>query len=177
MHQLLLLRHAKSVREEAGLADRDRSLAPRGRRDAAAMRAAMRRLGLVPDLVLLSPSRRTRETLAGLEPWDDTPLVETLEQLYLADAAGLEAALAEVPETVRSVLLIGHNPGLHLLARTLVGGSRGDAARDAAGRLAERYPTGALAEFVIPGPWHHLDGARLIRFLTPEDLAPDQTRA
>ncbi len=167
MHQLLLLRHAKSVRDEPGLPDRDRPLAPRGRRDATALRGALRALGLVPDLVLLSPSLRTRQTLAALEPWDDTPLVEALDPLYLADPADIQAALAEVAETVRSVLLVGHNPGLHAFARRLAGATDSDAAR----RLAERYPTGALAEFVIPGPWRQPGGARLIRFLTPEDLA------
>src|ERR1700739_1274774 len=84
MHQLLLLRHAKSSWDEPKLADRDRPLNKRGRNAAAAMREAMRNLGLAPDVVLLSPARRTRETLAALEPWDDTPVVEPLEQLYLA---------------------------------------------------------------------------------------------
>jgi phosphohistidine phosphatase len=168
MHQLLLLRHAKSVREEPGLPDRDRPLAPRGQRDAAGMAAAMRSLGLVPDLVLVSPSLRTRQTLAALEPWDDTPLVETRDQLYLADEADLREALAEVAETVRSVLLIGHNPGLHELARRLTAGAAGPAAR----HLSEHFPTGALAEFAMPGPWYQLGGARLTRFLTPRDLAP-----
>lgn len=167
MHQLLLLRHAKAAGDEPGLTDRDRPLAPRGRRDAAALRGALRALGLAPDLVLLSPSLRTRQTLAALEPWDDTPLVEPLEQLYLADATELRAVLAEVAETVRSVLLIGHNPGLHELARRLAGATAGQAAR----RLADHFPTSALAEFVIPGPWYQLGGARLVRFLTPEDLA------
>ena len=41
--------------------------------------------GLAPDVVLVSPARRTQETLAALEPWDDTPLVEPLEALYLAN--------------------------------------------------------------------------------------------
>ena len=166
MHQLVLLRHAKAAREEAGLPDRDRPLTSRGRREAAAVGAAMRDLGLVPDLVLVSPSRRTTETLAALEPWDDTPLIETLDSLYLASEAELLATLREVAETVRGVLVIGHNPGLHALARGLAGAADGAAAR----RLADRYPTAALAEFAIPGPWRQLGGARLIRFLTPEDL-------
>ncbi len=165
MHQLLLLRHAKAVRDAPGGADRDRALAPRGWADAAALRQAMRTLGLAPDLVLVSPALRARQTLAALEPWDDTPLVEILDQLYLADTARLAATLAEVAETVRSVLLIGHNPGLHELARRLAETTPTKAAHG----LAERYPTCALAEFAIPGPWRQLAGARLSRFLTPGD--------
>ena len=61
-----------------------------------------------------------------------------------------------------SVLLIGHNPGLHAFARRLAGTTQSEAAH----RLADRYPTSALAEFAIPGPWRQPCGARLIRFLT-----------
>ena len=164
MHQLVLLRHAKAAREEARQPDRDRPLTARGRRDAAAVGAVMRDLGLVPDLVLVSPSRRTTETLAALEPWNDTPLIEALDPLYLASEAELLAILREVAETVRGVLVIGHNPGLHALAATLAGAQAGT-------HLAEHFPTAALAEFAVPGPWSRLGpgGARLIRFLTPKD--------
>ena len=170
MHQLVLLRHAKAAREEAGLPDRDRPLTSRGRREAAAVGAAMRDLGLVPDLVLVSPARRTTETLAALEPWDDTPLIETLDSLYLASEAELLATLREVAETVRGVLVIGHNPGLHALAATLAATPAGAPAGDAGTRLAEHFPTAALAEFAVPGPWGRLGpgGARLLRFLTPK---------
>ncbi|HEY1935446.1 MAG TPA: histidine phosphatase family protein [Acetobacteraceae bacterium] len=172
MRQLLLLRHAKSTRDDARLPDRDRPLSPRGRHAATAMRAAMHRLGLIPDLVLVSPALRTMQTLDALEPWDDTPLIEPIEALYLANVTQLLAALHDVTETVRSVLLIGHNPGLHELALGLAG-PRARALPDAAmQRLAEGYPTGALAEFSIAGPWWQLDagGGRLTRFLTPREL-------
>ena len=121
MHQLLLLRHAKSSWDDPKLADRDRPLNKRGRRAAGAMRQAMLDLGLAPDVVLVSPARRTQETLAALEPWDDTPLIEPVEALYLANAPQLLAVLRDVNETVRSVLLIGHNPGMHELAVLLAG--------------------------------------------------------
>jgi len=131
MRQLLLLRHAKSSWDDKTLPDRDRPLNPRGRRSAAAMRLAMRDLGLAPDMVMLSPSRRTTETLDALEPWDEVPLIDPMAGLYLATAAQLLEVLHDAPETVRSVMLIGHNPGLHDLAVRLVG-PRGVAARGAA---------------------------------------------
>ena len=143
MHQLLLLRHAKSSSDDAKLADRDRPLTARGRRAATAMRQAMHELGLTPDLVLVSPARRTLQTLNALEPWDDTPLQEQIEALYLAGPMQLIGVLQDVPETVRSVLLIGHNPGMHDLAQALIAGAQ---PTDAARRLAAGYPTGALAE-------------------------------
>jgi phosphohistidine phosphatase len=75
-------------------------------------------------------------------------------------------------ETVRSVLLIGHNPGLYELAVMLPGTHRDGVPGDAAKRLTAGFPTGALAEFAIAGPWQQLDAGsgRLVRFLTPHDL-------
>lgn len=169
MRQLLLLRHAKSSWEDAKLADHDRPLNSRGRATAGRIRAAMRELGLSPDLVLVSTATRTRQTLEALEPWDDTPLIEPMDALYLATGPQLVAVLNGVAETVRSVMLVGHNPGMHDLAVSLAGSAHH--ARDAR-RMAEKFPTGALAEFAVPGPWHALapGGARLIRFLSPDDM-------
>ena len=135
------------------------------------MRGVMRDLGLEPDLVLVSSARRTLQTLAALEPWDETPLVEPLDGLYLAGGPALLAVLNAVTETARRVLLIGHNPGLHDLALSLIGPI--DAANGAMRQLAEGYPTGALAEFTVPGPWRELAAgrARLVRFVAPRDVA------
>jgi phosphohistidine phosphatase len=151
MRQLLILRHAKSSWDDAALPDRDRPLNARGRRTAAIMRQAMHDLHLAPDVVLVSTARRTLETLEALEPWDDAPLVDPMDSLYLANAVQLMAALHEVAETVRSVLLIGHNPGLHDLAVGLAGPRAIAAGGVTERRLAASFPTAALAEFVIAG--------------------------
>ena len=169
MRQLLLLRHAKSAWNDPTLSDHGRPLNARGRADAGAMRQAMLGLALSPDVVLVSSARRTLQTLEALEPWEETPLVEPMDALYLATAPELLKVLNVVAETARSVMLIGHNPGLHELAVLLTGSARDPAD---ARRLAESYPTGALAEFSVPGPWRTLaaGGARLHRFLCPRDL-------
>jgi phosphohistidine phosphatase len=168
MHQLLLLRHAKSSWDDPKLSDRDRPLNKRGRRSVAAMRQAMQRLGLAPDLILVSTARRTQDTLAILEPWDETPLVEPLDSLYLASAQQLLSVLRQTNETVRSAMLIGHNPGMHDLAMLLAGARESEPSR----RLKEKFPTAALAEFAIGNTWASLDagGGQLVRFLTPSDL-------
>jgi phosphohistidine phosphatase len=172
MRQLLLLRHAKSSWDDATVPDRDRPLNARGRRSAVVMRQAMRDLGLAPDVVLVSTARRTQETLEALEPWDDAPLIEPMDSLYLANPIQLIAALHGVAETVRSVLLIAHNPGLHDLAVSLAGPRTMAGGSEAARRLAAGFPTGALAEFVVAGSWWDLreGGGRLVRFLTPRML-------
>lgn len=172
MQQLLLLRHAKSSWDDPKMSDHARPLNARGWKSAEIMRRAMRDLGLAPDIVLVSSALRTLQTLESLEPWDDQPLVEPMDQLYLANAAQLLAILRQVSNTARSVLLIGHNPGLHDLALLLAGPTALSAQNQRARRLAEGYPTGALTEFSIAGPWSTLDagGGQLLRFLTPRDL-------
>jgi phosphohistidine phosphatase len=172
MRQLLLMRHAKSSWDDPKLADHARPLNARGRMAAAAMGEAMRRLGLAPDVVLVSSARRTLQTLEALKPWDDTPLVEPMDLLYLASGSQLLSVLQGVAETARRVLLIAHNPGMHELAMTLTGTHAMSQDTPTMRRLAEGYPTGALAEFSIAGPWWQLDqgGGRLIRFLAPRDL-------
>jgi phosphohistidine phosphatase len=172
MRQLLLLRHAKSSWDDAALPDHDRPLNARGRRSAVIMRQAMRDLGLTPDVILVSTSRRTLETLELLEPWDETPLIDQLESLYLADPFRITAALHAVAETVRSVMVIAHNPGLHDFALSLAGPRAVAAGGQAERALAEGFPTGALAEFTIASSWWELreTGGKLVRFLTPRSL-------
>jgi len=173
MRQLLLLRHAKSSWDDPGLPDHARPLNARGRRAAAAMARAMRELDLAPEVVLVSSARRTLQTLEALAPLPDSPIVEPMDALYLAPWEKLLELVRGVPETARSALVVGHNPGLHELALALAGaaamaGGSGLAAR----RLAEAYPTGALAEFSVATPWRLLEpgGGRLVRFVAPSDL-------
>jgi len=173
MRQLLLLRHAKSSWDDPGLSDHARPLNARGRRAAATMAATMVELGLAPDVVLVSSARRTLQTLEALLPFEGGAIVEPADALYLAPWPSLLATLRRVPETARSVLLVGHNPGLQDLAMALIGAAA--VATPTAQRLAAGYPTGALVEFAIASPWSGLEagGGRLLRFLTPRDVAPE----
>jgi phosphohistidine phosphatase len=172
MRQLLLLRHAKSSWEERDIPDHERPLNRRGLAAAAAMRTAMQGLGLAPDVVLVSTSRRTVQTLEALEPWADTPLVDRLDSLYLASAPAMLKVIQEVGAMARSVLVVGHNPGVHDLAMLLVGAQAASFDNPDIRRLAEGFPSGALAEFTVTVPWQALDegGGRLARFLCPRDL-------
>ena len=169
MQQLLLLRHAKSSWDDAAQSDHARPLNARGRHAAAQMRIVMRDLGLLPDVVLVSSARRTRQTLDALAPWDETPIIEPMDGLYLADAPRLRDVVRGVSETVRSLMLVGHNPGLHEFAVMLSGPSDGSQMSQ---RMSEHFPAGSLAEFSIPRSWRELgegDG-RLVRFVCPRDL-------
>lgn len=169
LRQLLLLRHAKAVPQTSGASDHARSLNQRGQADAAALRSAMRDRGLAPEVVLVSSARRTLQTLEALEPWDDMPLVEPMDSLYMAGPEQILAALRQLGPTVRSAMVIAHNPGLHETARLLANGAGGEA--EVAMRAS--YPTSCLTEFTIPGGWDTLSWgtARLRLVLTPRALA------
>ncbi len=117
---LVLLRHAKAERPD-GLPDADRSLTDRGHADAAAAGAWLLAGGLVPDLVLCSPARRTRQTwhsVAIALGGAGSPTVNYERDLYDGDA---DAALhlIEAAKEGRSILLIGHNPTISQLSALL----------------------------------------------------------
>ena len=165
-HRLLLLRHAKSSWDEPSLADHDRPLSGRGRRAAHAVREHLVESDSLPELVLCSSAVRTVETLDGIRPALAAGTAINVESgLYAADADDLLAHLRRVSETVGSVMLIGHNPGLEELATLLVGG--GDAAAMAA--MEAKFPTAALAHLSVDERWRELGQgvATLDQFWTP----------
>jgi phosphohistidine phosphatase len=167
--RLYLLRHAKSSWKEQGLADHDRPLARRGRRAAKAIRGHLREQGIEPKLVLCSTAKRARETLERVEPALGRGEVRAESALYGAAPADLLARLQEIPASVRSVMVIGHNPGLEQLAVLLA--RPGPRLRE----LEAKFPTGALATLAFSGPgWAALDRgtAELIEFIRPRDLEP-----
>jgi phosphohistidine phosphatase len=162
--RLFLLRHAKSSHDDPDLADRDRPLAPRGRRAAKAMGDYMRDRALTPALVLCSSATRARQTLDGIGNMGGEVRIE--RELYKASAADLLERLRRIRSAVPSAMLIGHNPAIERLALDLA--ARGPALAD----LANKYPTGALAVLEFESAWGDLDadGARLVAFVKPRDL-------
>jgi phosphohistidine phosphatase len=173
----MLLRHAKSSWDDGIAHDLDRPLAPRGRLAAPLIGAHMAGHGLLPDIVLCSAAVRTRETLALVgEAWRRAPgsgcepeIVHETD-LYLADADRLLRRLRAVPAIRRRVLMVGHNPGFEDLARRLTG--RGGS--DDRARLAEKYPTGALAVLTFEAhAWSEVraGAGTLVSFVTPRALA------
>ncbi|HEX7968055.1 MAG TPA: histidine phosphatase family protein [Stellaceae bacterium] len=166
--ELHLLRHAKAAPQEDG-GDRERSLDPSGRRAAQALAAWAAGRRLAPELVLCSPALRTRQTLDIVAPaLVRSPHILIEDSLYLANARQLLARLRKVAAGVASVIVVGHNPGLHELATILSDVS--DGALPA--RLAAGFPAGALASFEVPVAWPALDRrrARLAGIVTPKEL-------
>ena len=142
MRTLYLLRHAKSDWGEPGLDDFDRPLAARGRRARAAVAEWMNANECAPGFVLCSTARRAAETWSLVsEVLDTAPEVAMSEELYLASPQRLLDLAREIPDRHASAMMIGHNPGCHLLAAALAG----EGPADLLDRLAAAYPTGALA--------------------------------
>lgn len=167
-HRLVLLRHAKSDWPEE-VADHDRPLAKRGQRDAAAVGQWLARHGYVPDLVVCSTARRARQTwelaakgLADAAP-GQSPGARFEERVYEATVLGLLMLVREFPEDRRTVLVVGHNPGIAELAVGLA---------DPPPIPPTAYPTAAVAALGLPGAWAETApaSARLLGFVTPTDM-------
>lgn len=169
-YRLMLLRHAKSAWPD-GVADFDRPLGERGRKAAPLIGNYMGRHDLVPDRALVSTARRAQETwglVAAALP--SGIAVKNTRAIYEVGADRILDAIRETDGSVKSLLVVGHNPGMADLALELAGA--GD--EPARMRLAEKFPTAGLAvlEFKAAG-WTELApaSARLIAFLTPRSLA------
>jgi len=162
MKTLLVLRHAKSSWRESELADHDRPLNKRGKRDAPRMGELMRVEGLLPDLILTSSARRahrTAELVAEASGYDGE--VQVSRDLYAAGPEEFVEALAGLMPVLDTVLVVGHNPGVEELLEMLTD-------------EAPAMPTAALAqvELDIEG-WADLEGevtGRLVNLWLPRDL-------
>ena len=171
MRHLYLLRHAKSALGQPGQSDKERPLAPRGRKACRPIGQFLAALKPPPAQVLCSTALRTRQTWegcaeAGKLDW----AVAFRDDLYLASADQLLRRIQQVPDTAGAVLLIGHNPGMEELAHVLAGKGSDPAALF---RLSEKYPTGGFAAFAVStASWKELTqgGAKLLRFETPKRL-------
>jgi len=165
--RLVLLRHAKS--DWPDVADHDRPLAKRGRRDAPAVGRWLGASGYVPDAVVCSTARRARET------WDlvatgitaavpgAAPAVRYEPRVYEATVLGLLMLVREFDAGWRTALIVGHNPGM---AELTVGLASPDSAPPQA------FPTAAVAVLGLPGPWAEAapGEARLVAFTVPAEL-------
>lgn len=171
MRRLFLFRHGKSSWDNPELRDYDRPLAPRGRRAVPQMAVFMARHGLHPSRIICSGARRTRETAATLiDTWksasDDGPsdatrplpgirFDDTIFDAMPADLYRLMTHLDEDEAAAEPLMIVGHSPGLEMLATALVREPKEDAPlssheTERRRALAAKYPTAALAVLECP---------------------------
>jgi phosphohistidine phosphatase len=169
MLRLLLFRHAKTARESGG-GDHDRPLTKRGEEDSRRIGRYLTDEQLLPDLAVASDSRRTRQTLdIALKAANQHPQTRLDRAVYLAEPHTLLDLIRRTPAEVRTLMMIGHNPGMADLATLLTG--FGD--RYAFARMSAKFPTSGLAVLDFPVErWEEVKehGGRLDRFVTPAAL-------
>lgn len=165
--RLVLLRHAKS--DWPDVADHERPLAKRGRRDAPMVGRWLGASGYLPDAVICSTALRARQTwelvssgLAAVVP-GASPAVRYEPRVYEATVLGLLMLVREFDTAWRTAAIVGHNPGL---AELIVGLASPDSAQPHA------FPTAAVAVLGLPGPWAEVapGEARLLAFTIPAEL-------
>lgn len=148
-HRLVVVRHAKA--EPYGPTDLERELAARGRADAVAAGSWLAAEGIVADAALVSAATRARQTwelLAETAGWSADVTFD--QALYGADEDGMLDLVALTDEGVGTLVVVGHNPTVGMLAQLL---DDGEGPPDAVDRLMRGYPTSATAVFELPATW------------------------
>lgn len=163
---LILMRHAKSAWSDPGLDDFDRTLNGRGRTSAVAIGDWLVRRGHLPDSVVVSGARRTVETWSRMaKAMPKTATMRSDPALYLASAETILAVLRA--QTDRSVMLIGHNPGIGEFASRIV------AAVPDHPRYRD-YPTAATTVMTFDADsWREIGWGEghVVDFVVPRELA------
>lgn len=169
MKTLLLLRHAKSSWDDISLEDHDRPLSKRGRRTAEAVASFL--VAELPkvDLVLGSTARRVWETLDPMLAIMKPARIVLERKLYMARPNALLERLRRLDESMETVLVVGHNPGLHEFALALGEPS----ALEQLPPVTDKFPTGAFASFGIATTWRRLapGAAKFLGYKAPRDAS------
>jgi phosphohistidine phosphatase len=164
MRRLILLRHAKAVRPGPDTDDFERGLEPRGRAEAARAAKLLADLALFPDVVLVSPAARTRDTWSIVADTLKAPKPRFEGGIYDASVKDLLDIAAPYSEA-GTVLMVGHNPGFKDLARALMGEGPHDT--NAAAALSRGLPTSCAPVLALDGTLEP-GTARLIALIAPE---------
>ena len=157
MDRLILFRHGKAEPDSISGEDFDRRLAPRGTAESASMGVHLAEMGFNPDLVLVSPAARARETWEAALP--AFPKAETRfdDQLYHASSGAIRHAAETAGEACVTVMVVGHNPGLQELTVMLL--QEGGAPPGLIAKAQRNFPTAAAAVFIFDGAGRpHYDG-------------------
>jgi len=160
MKTLLILRHAKSSWKHADLADRDRPLNKRGKRQAPEVGLQLKEWDLIPERILSSPTRRARDTAVVVaEESGFSGDIDFVADFYPGDPEDYFRVLRDLSDEIEVVMVVGHNPGLEDLVAMLT-------------LRPEYLPTAALAQIELPiDRWFQLDEdtqGKLIRLWRPE---------
>lgn len=157
MDRLILLRHGKAEPDSDSGDDFDRRLAARGVEESAEMGAHLASMGFTPDVALVSPAARARETWASAQAAFPNAETRFEDHLYHADSGTIRAAAEAAGASCRTLMIVGHNPGLQELTVQML--QEGGAPLSLIGRAQRNFPTAAAAVFLIDANGRpHYDG-------------------
>ena len=162
---ILVMRHAKA--EQLGPTDLERELSTRGREDSAATGRWLAEQQITPAHALVSAAVRTRQTWESVAEAAGWSMEPTFDQgLYAAGPDTAFDLMRETPDEAGTLLVIGHNPTIAVLAQLMDDGEGDEAAGEA---MTSGDPTSAVAVFEYDGDWSELDpaSARLTAFHAP----------
>ena len=162
MKQIFLLRHAKSDWSTLSQQDFDRPLAKRGVQDAELMTKYIKDQDYKLDKVLCSTARRTKETFDICADGFNFSIEDALylDELYFGEARTIISLIESLDDSLRSILIVGHNPTIHILTERITSNA------------IEKYPTCALAKISIENSWKDLSSkqCKLKSFMKPKEL-------
>tara|TARA_A200000113_G_scaffold96465_1_gene86289 strand:- start:1746 stop:2231 length:486 start_codon:yes stop_codon:yes gene_type:complete len=118
--RLIIMRHAKSSWKDDSLSDHGRPLNSRGKRDAPRIEAELIQRDWMPDIVYVSSSKRTQETLEIMRKIRLDAEVYSQEELYHATISTLYQYVYEVKEH-KTTMILSHNPGTEIIVNHLSG--------------------------------------------------------
>lgn len=165
--RLLVVRHAKSA-WPPGVPDRSRPLAPRGQSDAPRMGERIGAAVGLPDVVVVSPAERARQTWDLIsQAFGPIPDQRIDDRVYDDWGSELIDVVRDLPDSARTAILVGHEPGVSQLVLSLADRSQ----PSLRARIDAKFPTCAVALLTAPLPWEgFVPGcATLAEFLTPKD--------
>lgn len=173
MKILGLFRHAKSDWNDARLRDFDRPLNARGRKGAAVMGQHIAEQGVSWDRIIASPAVRVAQTIEiAEEAAGHAPPINWDRRIYLASSATLLDLLRDQEGDPKSIIMVGHNPGLEDLIFDLVPDDGSSPLRDI---VEAKFPTAAYAVLELDvDNWSDVEEgcARLVHLVRPRDIDP-----
>ena len=159
MKKIFFLRHAKSSWSDFSLKDFDRPLSTRGIQDAKLMGNYFKAKNIDLDIVISSPSKRTKETLEHFFS-NNAPQIDYEKSLYHAHLDDILSVVTISNEEINSIMIVGHNPSMHEVTEYL------------SAEFLPKYPTCGLACLTYEGEWKDLRSSccKLKFFKMPREL-------
>ena len=162
MKQIYVLRHAKSSWDNSNLTDFERPLSKRGIRDANKLSIFLKNMDLMIDIVLCSTAVRAKDTfdLTACGFNFETDKANYTDKLYFGDVSSIIMRLKEIDNSLKNILIVGHNPTLHYLVESLTN------------KKIDRFKTCNLAIITHDDNWNSLGSKKssLKSLIKPKEL-------